>query len=146
MEYLGAWVTLIYEKKLRSKISCQTPFKIKNALQRTKIGQEICDTYCYLFKIRRYRRAGWNSSWHLPLYGGIQLPAAGGGGPRLQVPHTLYRKFLTYIPRNETAQPRSQCLHTKSHTQIHECLNWETEHYHSVLEITRLRSFISGNT
>jgi hypothetical protein len=27
MEYLGAWGTLIYEKKLRSKISCQTPFK-----------------------------------------------------------------------------------------------------------------------
>ncbi len=26
MEYLGAWGTLIYEKKLRSKISCQTPF------------------------------------------------------------------------------------------------------------------------
>ncbi len=27
MEYLGAWGTLIHEKKLRSKISCQTPFK-----------------------------------------------------------------------------------------------------------------------
>ncbi len=26
MEYLGAWGTLIHEKKLRSKISCQTPF------------------------------------------------------------------------------------------------------------------------
>ncbi len=29
-------------------------------------------------------------------------------------------------------------------SQIHECENWETEHYNSVLEITRLRSFISG--
>jgi hypothetical protein len=27
MEYLGAWGTLIHDKKLRSKISCQTPFK-----------------------------------------------------------------------------------------------------------------------
>jgi hypothetical protein len=27
MEYLGAWGTLIHEKKLRWKISCQTPFK-----------------------------------------------------------------------------------------------------------------------
>ncbi len=27
MEYLWAWGTLIYEKNLRSKISCQTPFK-----------------------------------------------------------------------------------------------------------------------
>ncbi len=27
MEYLGAWGTLIYEKNLKSKISCQTPFK-----------------------------------------------------------------------------------------------------------------------
>jgi hypothetical protein len=30
MEYLGAWGTLIHEKKLRSKISCQTPFKQNN--------------------------------------------------------------------------------------------------------------------
>jgi hypothetical protein len=28
MEYLGAWGTLIHEKNLKSKISCQTPFKI----------------------------------------------------------------------------------------------------------------------
>jgi hypothetical protein len=27
MEYLGAWGTLIHEKNLKSKISCQTPFK-----------------------------------------------------------------------------------------------------------------------
>ncbi len=27
MEYLGAWGSLIHEKKLRPKISCQTPFK-----------------------------------------------------------------------------------------------------------------------
>ncbi len=27
MEYWGAWGTLIHEKKRRSKISCQTPFK-----------------------------------------------------------------------------------------------------------------------
>ncbi len=28
-EYLGAWGTLIHEKNLMSKISCQTPFKIR---------------------------------------------------------------------------------------------------------------------
>jgi hypothetical protein len=27
MEYLEAWGTLIHEKNLKSKISCQTPFK-----------------------------------------------------------------------------------------------------------------------
>ncbi len=27
LEYLGAWGTLIHEKNLKSKISCQTPFK-----------------------------------------------------------------------------------------------------------------------
>jgi hypothetical protein len=27
MEYLGSWGTLIHEKNLKSKISCQTPFK-----------------------------------------------------------------------------------------------------------------------
>ncbi len=26
MEYLGAWGTLIHEKNLKSKISCQSPF------------------------------------------------------------------------------------------------------------------------
>jgi hypothetical protein len=29
-------------------------------------------------------------------------------------------------------------------SQIYESRNWETEHYNSVLEITRLHSFISG--
>jgi hypothetical protein len=33
MEYLGAWGTLIHEKKLRSKISCQTPFKKKGRFE-----------------------------------------------------------------------------------------------------------------
>ncbi len=28
MGYSGAWGTLIYEKNLKAKISCQTPFKI----------------------------------------------------------------------------------------------------------------------
>jgi hypothetical protein len=32
MEYLGAWGTLIHEKKLRSKISCQTPFNSPGVL------------------------------------------------------------------------------------------------------------------
>jgi hypothetical protein len=27
MEYLGAWGTLIHERNLKSKTSCQTPFK-----------------------------------------------------------------------------------------------------------------------
>jgi hypothetical protein len=31
-------------------------------------------------------------------------------------------------------------------SKIHECRNWETEHYNSVLEIRRLHSFINGNT
>ncbi len=31
-------------------------------------------------------------------------------------------------------------------SQIHECGTWETEHYNSGLEITRLHSFISENT
>ncbi len=28
MEYLEAWGTLIHEKNLKSKISCQTPFNV----------------------------------------------------------------------------------------------------------------------
>jgi hypothetical protein len=37
-------------------------------------------------------------------------------------------------------------IYTVNPSQIHECENWETEHYNSVLEITRPRSFISGNS
>jgi hypothetical protein len=32
MEYLGAWGTLIHEKNLKLKISCQTPLKSSNSL------------------------------------------------------------------------------------------------------------------
>jgi hypothetical protein len=31
-----------------------------------------------------------------------------------------------------------------NHSQIHECGNWETEHYHFVLEITRPRRSFLG--
>jgi hypothetical protein len=47
IEYLGAWGTLIHEKKLKSKISCQTPFKLKvpyNIYLRLRdLKIEICD-------------------------------------------------------------------------------------------------------
>ncbi len=33
MEYLGAWGTLIHEKNLKSKISCQTPFNDVDPVQ-----------------------------------------------------------------------------------------------------------------
>ncbi len=84
----------------------------------------------------------------------------------------LYQKSDLCIPRNETAQPRSQFLHScicerficsqersaflaaakwadrsweyVNRSQMHEC-GWETELYNSVLEITRLCSFVSGN-
>jgi hypothetical protein len=36
LEYLGAWGTLIHEKNLKSKISCQTPFKCR-AFQRRQL-------------------------------------------------------------------------------------------------------------
>ncbi len=80
--------------------------------------------------------------------------------------HALYRKSDLCIPRNETARPRSQFLHsfTVSASDLYiprislpiwlqqnrqtirleisksltdDCGNWETEHYNSVLEITR---------
>ncbi len=81
------------------------------------------------------------------------------------VPLHNVSKIETYIPRNETAWPCSQFLHSCiceqflfSHdmpsadrlwkyinrSQTHECGNWETEHYNSVLETTRPRNFISG--
>jgi hypothetical protein len=83
--------------------------------------------------------------------------------------YALYRKSDLCIPRNETARPRSQFLHSCIcerfiysyiwlqqnkqtdpvniyRSQIHECGNWKTEHFNSMLEIARPRSYISGNT
>ncbi len=73
----------------------------------------------------------------------------------------LYRKSDLFIPRNETARPISQCfceglIYSQDRSaylaaaknadrswenincsQIHQCGNWESKHYNSVLEITR---------
>jgi hypothetical protein len=38
MEYLGAWGTLIHENILKSKISCQTPFKYIFLLIRVRVN------------------------------------------------------------------------------------------------------------
>jgi hypothetical protein len=40
MEYLGARGTLIHEKNLKSKISCQTPFNYKDT--KTKCRLYLC--------------------------------------------------------------------------------------------------------
>ncbi len=40
MEYSGARGTLLHEKKLKSKISCQTPFKDSDHAMRNKGGRE----------------------------------------------------------------------------------------------------------
>ncbi len=91
--------------------------------------------------------------------------------------HTaLYHESDLCISRNETVRPHSQFLHSCicerftysqdrsayltaakkadrsweyiNFSQIHQCGNWETEHYKADLEITRLRNaqVISGNT
>jgi hypothetical protein len=47
MEYLGAWGTLIHEKNLKSKISCQTPFKnIKIKIRHIYI-QKRSEQFCF---------------------------------------------------------------------------------------------------
>ncbi len=43
LEYLGAWGTLIHEKSLKSKISCQTPFKQKKKYNGLKEHNELQD-------------------------------------------------------------------------------------------------------
>ncbi len=46
MGYSGAWGTLIYEKNLKAKISCQTPFKtaffdVECATKNSEVGYDI---------------------------------------------------------------------------------------------------------
>ncbi len=82
--------------------------------------------------------------------------------------YTLHWKSETYIPRNETVRPHisistfmylwaififpwsvlgiDRSWEYINCSEKHECHNWETEHYNSVLEITRPCSFISRNT
>jgi hypothetical protein len=47
MEYLGAWGTLIHEKNLKSKISCQTPFKTSQVVLRTVRSLDSRRPYTY---------------------------------------------------------------------------------------------------
>jgi hypothetical protein len=101
------------------------------------------------------------------------------GGHCMTADHTLFIPSLywnsdLWIPRNKTARPHSQFLHSCIFEQFiytpgsvylfgcskigrpilqiyksltdQECENWKTEHYYSVLEITRPHSSISGNT
>ncbi len=68
------------------------------------------------------------------------------------IPNTYIRVSLRdlYIPRIGLPIWLQQNRQTDPgniyNSPIHECENWETEHYNSVLEITRLRRFIFGNT
>jgi hypothetical protein len=41
MEYLWAWGTLIHEKNLKSKISCQTPFKSLKILSLPRLASHL---------------------------------------------------------------------------------------------------------
>ncbi len=50
--------------------------------------------------------------------------------------HTVPKKSNLCIPGKGIARPQSQFLHT----YIHECRNWEAEHYNSGLVITRLHT------
>jgi hypothetical protein len=55
-----------------------------------------------------------------------------------------------YIPRTSMPMWLQQIRQADPgnilHAHRYECGNWETEHYNSILEVTRPNSFISGNT
>jgi hypothetical protein len=55
----------------------------------------------------------------------------------------LYLWAIYIFPRSASADRLWEYINP---SQIHECENWETVHYNSVLEITRPRSFVSENT
>jgi hypothetical protein len=89
-EYLGAWGKMIYEKNLKSKNSCQTPFKAStnNALEQIKhIRVRDIKGVCY---------TGWYkySLWQGPSAGSIYTTSVKG---------TLYNpKWCSYIKRTTT--------------------------------------------
>ncbi len=129
---------------------------------------EINIFYCFTVTLS-LRNSRWNFSLLThSLYVGNHLLL-------LQIRSALYWKYNLCIPRNETARPCSQFLHSCccewfiyifpgfvclfgcskigklilgifKCSHIHDCGNWEAEYYNYVWEITRQRSFISGNT
>ncbi len=50
MGYSGAWGTQIYEKNLKAKISCQTPFNTQNGVLRAPLPP-IASLCFYLLSI-----------------------------------------------------------------------------------------------
>jgi hypothetical protein len=58
-------------------------------------------------------------------------------------------KLHSIVPNSYIHVSVSDLIEYINRSQIHECRNWETEHYNSVLEITRLRfhflEFINQN-
>jgi hypothetical protein len=109
-----------------------------------------------------------------PLMNNIKLRSSGKRFRKIyRILHSLFSIFdsmhctenpIYVFPVNETARPRSQFLNMYpgsvflfscnkigrpileyiNRSQIHECGNWETELYNSVLEITRPQNSNSG--
>jgi hypothetical protein len=80
----------------------------------------------------------------------ICIPFLGIDRPQSQFPHSCVSVSDLYISRicphiwlqqNRQTDPGDICINL---SQIYERRNWETEHYNSVLEIRRERSFIPG--
>ncbi len=97
MEYLGAWGTLIYEKKLRSKISCQTPFKSDEAFE--EANQQIPGSNILIKISARLDREIckliiWQSS--------LKIPSGHAGLLALTAVHER-RANQTVAPNNEDA-------------------------------------------
>ncbi len=85
MEYLGAWETLIHEKNLKSKISCQTPFKIVHLVYRCA-GFSWCSRCAALIRARCVRPS---SSWR-------NLTRSRRSLPRLSWPRSPSCKLLRH--------------------------------------------------
>ncbi len=65
MEYLGAWGTLIHEKNLKSKTSCQTPFKInKNIMGPDVKEDQRTSGHKERLRDRRTRGINYSLCWY----------------------------------------------------------------------------------
>ncbi len=81
----------------------------------------------YIFPKKELRGLSPNSYIHVSV-GGLYIPWIG--------PHIwLWQNRQTILE-----------IYKSLTDTVYKCREWETEHYNSVLEITKLHSFTSGNT
>ncbi len=92
MEYLGAWGTLIHEKNLKSKISCQTPFKM-----RKNVGTNTTEPILFYDNLWM-EDVGWLFCIKQQLFSA--LPLSSTGRDHFEISASFYNSLGMFSPKS----------------------------------------------